>query len=93
MPKIAQYVEEVLVQNGSVYAIVDQSAIEVLITSPTPSPTTVSGAGVSQYLVEVLYCQSSPLVKVTNDIIEVLLAPEDSYSGTRPNTQVWVSVF
>lgn len=93
MPKIVQEVVEVLSIASSVDAKVLQDIVEVLVAYTTPSPTTVSGAGVSQDIIEVLCSSTNTSGYVSQDVVEVLCAPEDSYSGTRPNTQVWVSVF
>lgn len=93
MPKICQETLEVLVLQSSPKVEIGATVVEALMPYVTPDPITVSGAGVSQYLIEVLAYENIALAHITQDIVEVLIAPDDSYSGSRPVIQTWVSVF
>jgi len=73
--RLTQYALEVLVQAASTRALVTQDLIEALVPLPTASPTTVTGAGVTQDLVEVLMTPAT-MARVTQDLVEVLMADE-----------------
>jgi hypothetical protein len=59
--------------------IVSQHLVEVLLPSATASPTTPTGAGISQHLVEVL--GSFPgRARVAQHVIEVLMVEDENQS-------------
>lgn len=56
-----------------------QHVVEVLVPTGTFSPTTVTGAGISQHAVEVL--GSFPgQVRIAEHVVEVLMAESDTQS-------------
>jgi len=56
-----------------------QHVVEVLVPTDTFSPTTVTGAGISQHVVEVL--GSFPgQVRIAEYVVEVLMAEDDTQS-------------
>jgi len=77
--------------NTKVY--VGGEAIEVLMPVPTRSPTTITGAGVSHEVIEVLMDMNSISynVSVSQDAIEVLMLGESSPSISAA-TIGWVSL-
>ncbi len=54
---------------------VGQDVIEALVTNVAFDPTTITGAGVSQDVIEVLASLGSSTVKVSQDVVEVLCLP------------------
>jgi hypothetical protein len=74
--RVAQDLVEALIQE-EVRAVVTSYALEALITHPTASPTTVTGAGVTQYRLEVLM-QEGVGVHATQYALEVLMADGNS---------------
>ncbi|MCX7335498.1 MAG: hypothetical protein NTV85_28620 [Hyphomicrobiales bacterium] len=73
---------------------VSQSIVEVLVPFTPAAPSTPTGAGVSQYVVEVL--GSFPgSVRVSQSVVEVLMAEDDTQSdppsggGTTPSVHVF----
>lgn len=74
--KTSQQVIELLVVLETLYARISQYAVEALYTNPTIDPTTVSGAGVSQDVVEVL-CGLSANAMIGQDVVEVLCTASD----------------
>jgi hypothetical protein len=61
-------------------ARISQYVIEALVPADTPSPTTVTGAGVSQHLVEILV-SDDPIARISQYVIEVLMADGDTQSS------------
>ena len=60
----------------SVYAHVGQVVVEALVNHPTASPTTPTGAGVSQVVVEALIV-SSEATRVSQVVVEALIRDGD----------------
>ena len=84
---------EVLVAPSAGNVYVAQDLLEVLVAAPTRDPTTITGAGVTQHLVEALVKFDSPSVRVTAEAIEVLVRPIDVIGdgGGGVVTRGWVT--
>lgn len=94
MSRTAQYLIEALAA-ATVNARISQSAVETLVARPTASPTTITGAGVSQHVIEVLVSATAPKAKVAQDVVEVLCAPvyvPPTGSGGAAVTRAWVMI-
>lgn len=91
--RIATELIEVLTIPPAGNAYVSQALIEVLVAAPTRDPTTITGAGVTQHLVEVLVRPDSPAVRVSNEVVEVLVRPADVAGGGSGGavTRGWVT--
>jgi hypothetical protein len=77
--KLAQRTVEVL-ESITPAAKTSQRVVEVLRAYAAPSPTTVTGGGVSQRVVEVLI-RVSPPVRVGQRVVEVLMTGDGSTGG------------
>lgn len=77
--KIAQHALEV-VESITAKAQVSQQVVEVIEARFTMSPTTPTGAGVSQRVVEVLMSGTAP-ARVTQVAVEVLMSGDGSSGG------------
>ena len=75
MPAVRQshLVAEVLRSNAG-QAFVTQTCVEALTTYTTPSPTTPTGAGVSQSVAEVLILLTDTRARVSQACVEVLFS-------------------
>lgn len=62
-------------------ALVSQHVVEVLIPRATPSPTTPTGAGVSQRVVEVLFVVDDPMARVSQHAVEILFSAATTGEG------------
>lgn len=62
-------------------ARVAHEAVEVLVARPTPSPTTVTGAGVSQAVAEVLHTATA-MMHVSQVVLEVLVSGDGASGGS-----------
>ena len=79
MANVVTHLVEVLLQPTSQQIRAVQYAVEALVPYTAPSPTTITGGGVSQELVEVLLQQSVAQVRVPQYLTEVLLQPIEGY--------------
>jgi hypothetical protein len=82
--KITQEIIEVLLSITAPPARVSQNVIELLIARTTPSPTTITGGGISQHVIEVLMRPAASVVRanVSQEVIEVLMSPTDAAAVT-----------
>lgn len=71
--------EALLLPDGK--ARVSQRTVEVLMPYTAPSPTTPTGAGVSQQVAEVLYLDTSPDARVSQRVVEVLFSASSAGEG------------
>jgi hypothetical protein len=78
--RISQLLAETLAVPDS-GALVSQRAVEVLMAYTTPSPTTPTGAGVSQLVAEALFIDSSPRARVSQVCVEVLFSAATTGEG------------
>jgi hypothetical protein len=85
MPAIreSQYVTETLILPDGA-ARVTQSAVEVLMTYTAPSPTTVTGAGVSQFVSEVLVLPDDNHARVSQLVVELVFSAATTGEGGAP---------
>jgi len=90
--RVTQYLVEALIA-APARVNVSQYVVEMLIERPTPSPTTITGAGVSQYLIEVLLSPAAPKVRVAQYVVEVLMAAGDNPApASGAVTTGWVTI-
>lgn len=81
--RLSQSVAEVMIlPDGE--ARVSQRAVEVLMPYTAPSPTTPTGAGVSQRVVEVLFLDTTPDARVSQRCVEVLFSAATTGEGGAP---------
>jgi hypothetical protein len=85
--KVAQRAIEVL-EGITPVGKASQRCVEVLWAYTAPSPTTITGGGVSQRTVEVLLLASSPSVRVGQRCVEVLVSGDGAAGGSGPGTPV-----
>jgi hypothetical protein len=86
-----QYAIEVLAVNAGAPVRISQQIVEALAARPTPAFTEITGAGVSQHVIEVLGAVAAPAV-VTHHIVEVLCVQPDVSPPVGAVTRGWVSV-
>lgn len=65
-------------------ATVTQHVLEVIVARPTYSPTSVTGAGVTQHAVEALLLAGTPAARVAQHVVEIIVAgnPDGSHGDT-----------
>lgn len=78
-------------------AKVNLTILEVLSTLPTSNPATISGAGVTQVVLEVLGTRESSYVRVSQQVIELLVGASEGSGGEgsqyiQPITTAWVTI-
>jgi hypothetical protein len=72
--RISGTIAETFLSLDTPQARVGQAVTEVWMTRPTPSPTTVTGAGVSQAVTEVWMALDTPEVRVSQSVVEVFMS-------------------
>lgn len=62
-------------------AIITQHVVEVIVARPTYSPSSVTGAGVTQHAVELLLLADAPAARIAQHVVEVIVAgnPDGSH--------------
>lgn len=95
MARLEQYSLEILLA-GPGNVSVSQYVVETLLPRPTASPASITGAGVSQHLIEVMISQDVAKARISQDLVEVMMAPISNTAGIATGgtvgTTAWVSV-
>lgn len=78
--RLSQRLSEVLAQPDG-KTEVSQRIVEVLMAYTAPNPTTVTGAGVSQRVVEVLYQDTGPAARISQRVVELLFSAATTGEG------------
>lgn len=81
--KSSQHALETLLILNANSADTSQHRVEILYVRPTPSPTSITGSGVSQHVLEVLF-SVNPNVHVHQHVIEVLGTLTELAGGAAP---------
>lgn len=86
--KVTQTLTEAIVLRDSPPAFVTQTVVEVIIPVVSRSPTTPTGAGVTQALAEIITLPDSS-ARVTQTVVEVIVVDTSTFGqpGTGPTVQ------
>jgi hypothetical protein len=68
---------EVVVAGDALPVFATQELVEVVVAAPTASPTSVTGAGVSQELVEVVAQADNARAATSQALVEVVVSPDE----------------
>jgi hypothetical protein len=81
--RISQRISEAaILPDGQVR--ISQRVVEGLIPYTAPSPTTPTGAGVSQQIVEAVFLNTSPVGRVSQRVVEIVFSAASTGESGAP---------